>query len=167
MKIDLITPQVPTLLSAYASLGRSAKEITPKRSVSESSLKKASSCDIQKGNRKNTVNTHTTVYARKRQKMNTEETNSEVMLLFSYDVLHGRKTILPNSPGESASWDLVYIGRTASVSASKSGTSAINPPHTNLPLHYYKSKYIDSLFPVGFRLSNNSFCLLKYKTFGD
>jgi hypothetical protein len=142
MKIDLIiTPQVPTLLSAYASFGRSTKEITLERSLSEPSLKKESSCDIQKENRKNTVNAYTTVYVRKHQKMTAKETNSDISLLFSYDVLHGRKTILHNSPGESASWDLVYIGRTASVSASKSGTSVINPAHTHLPLHYFKHNY--------------------------
>ncbi len=148
MKIDLaIALQVSTRLSAYTPLGRSAKETTPKQRVTESSLKKASSCDIQQGNRKNTINTHTTVYARKHQKMTVEETNSNISLLFSYDVLHGRKTILHNSPGESASWDLVYIGRTASVSASKSGTWLINPAHTNFPLHYYRRNYHFS-FPI-------------------
>lgn len=142
MKTSLVfAPQVPTHLSAYASFGRSAKETTPQRSVIESSLKKTSSCDIQHGDRKNTIDTCATVYVRKHQKMNVEETNSDISLLFSYDVLHGRKTILHNSPGESASWDLVYIGRTASMSASKSGTWVINPAHPNFPLHYFKRNY--------------------------
>jgi hypothetical protein len=99
---SVFAPQVPTRLSAYATFRRSAKETTPQRSVGESSLKKASSCDIQQENRKNTMNTHTTVHARKHHKMNVGETNLKVLLFLSYDVLHGRKTILPILLRESA-----------------------------------------------------------------
>lgn len=50
----------------------------------------------------------------------------KIPLLFGYDVIHGYKTIFPIPLGESASWDLEAIKKSASVAAKEATASGIN-----------------------------------------
>jgi len=139
------------LLSACASVGKSNKEAvldqkvdsvlrlmtldekigqmvlyTSDWDVTGPSLKKGYLDEIRKGNCGNIFNAHTVAYTRKLQKIAVEESRLGIPLLFGYDVIHGHKTIFPISLGESASWDLAAIEKSARVSATEAAASGIN-----------------------------------------
>lgn len=82
--------------------------------------------DIRKGHCGNIFNAHTANYTRKLQKIAVEESRLGIPLLFGYDVIHGHKTIFPISLGESASWDMAAIEKSARVSAIEAAASGIN-----------------------------------------
>ena len=94
--------------------------------VTGPSLKKGYLDDIRKGNCGSILNAHTVAYTRKLQKIAVEESRLHIPLLFGYDVIHGHKTIFPISLGESASWDLEAIEKSARVSAAEAAASGIN-----------------------------------------
>jgi len=94
--------------------------------VTGPSLKKGYMEEIRKGNCGNIFNAHTAAYTRKLQKIAVEESRLGIPLLFGYDVIHGHKTIFPISLGESASWDLAAIEKSARVSAIEAAASGIN-----------------------------------------
>jgi len=82
--------------------------------------------DIRKGNCGNIFNAHTAAYTRKLQTIAVEESRLGIPLLFGYDVIHGHKTIFPISLGESASWDMEAIEKSARVAAIEAAASGIN-----------------------------------------
>ncbi len=82
--------------------------------------------DIRKGQCGNIFNANTAAYTRKLQKIAVEESRLGIPLLFGYDVIHGHTTIFPISLGESASWDLKAIEKSARVSAIEAAASGIN-----------------------------------------
>lgn len=82
--------------------------------------------DIRKGHCGNIFNAHTTAYVRELQRVAVEESRLGIPLLFGYDVIHGHKTIFPISLGESASWDLEAIEKSARVSAIEAAASGLN-----------------------------------------
>jgi len=94
--------------------------------VTGPTLKKGYLDDIRKGNCGNIFNAHTAAYTRKLQKIAVEESRLGIPLLFGYDVIHGHKTIFPISLGESSSWDLAAIEKSARVSAAEAAASGIN-----------------------------------------
>ena len=94
--------------------------------VTGPSLKKGYMDEIRKGNCGNIFNAYTAAYTRKLQKIAVEESRLHIPLLFGYDVIHGHKTIFPISLGESASWDLAAIEKSARVSATEAAASGIN-----------------------------------------
>lgn len=55
-----------------------------------------------------------------------ENTRLKIPLLFGYDVIHGYKTIFPIPLGESASWDLELIKKSASVAALEASASGVH-----------------------------------------
>lgn len=82
--------------------------------------------DIRNGHCGNIFNAHTAAYTRKLQQIAVEESRLGIPLLFGYDVIHGHKTIFPISLGESASWDMAAIEKSARVSAIEAAASGIN-----------------------------------------
>ena len=50
----------------------------------------------------------------------------KIPLLFGYDVIHGFKTIFPIPLGESASWDLEAIEKSAAIAAKEATSAGIN-----------------------------------------
>ncbi len=94
--------------------------------VTGPTLKSGYMDDIRKGNCGNIFNAHTAAYTRKLQKIAVEESRLGIPLLFGYDVIHGHKTIFPISLGESSSWDLEAIEKSARVSAIEAAASGIN-----------------------------------------
>jgi len=94
--------------------------------VTGPSIKSGYMDDIRKGHCGNIFNAHTVAYTRKLQKIAVEESRLGIPLLFGYDVIHGHKTIFPISLGESASWDLLAIEKSARVSATEAAASGIN-----------------------------------------
>lgn len=82
--------------------------------------------DIKKGNCGNIFNAHTVSYVRSLQKTAVEESRLGIPLLFGYDVIHGYKTIFPISLGESCSWDLAAMEKSARISAQEAAASGLN-----------------------------------------
>ena len=63
---------------------------------------------------------------REAQKMVMENTRLKIPLLIGYDVIHGFKTIFPIPLGESASWDLEIMNKSAAVAASEASAYGIH-----------------------------------------
>lgn len=63
---------------------------------------------------------------REAQKMIMENSRMKIPLIFGYDVIHGYKTIFPVPLGETASWDLEAMEKTARISAIESVANGIN-----------------------------------------
>ena len=73
--------------------------------------------DIKAGKVGAIFNAHTAAYNRELQRIAVEETRLGIPLLFGYDVIHGYKTIFPVPLGESASWDLEAMEKSARIAA--------------------------------------------------
>ena len=82
--------------------------------------------DIQNGRCGAIFNAHTAAYTRELQKIAVTETRLGIPLLFGYDVIHGYKTIFPIPLGESASWDLDAIEKSASVAADEATAAGLH-----------------------------------------
>lgn len=61
----------------------------------------------------------------KLQKQVVEQSRLGIPLIFSYDVVHGYKTMFPIPLGESASWDLELMERTAQVGAKEAAAAGL------------------------------------------
>ena len=82
--------------------------------------------DIRSGRCGNIFNAYTVDYIRERQRVAVEESRLGIPLMFGYDGVHGHKTIFPIPLGESCSWDLDLIRRSASASAAEAAASGLN-----------------------------------------
>lgn len=82
--------------------------------------------DIRSGRCGNIFNAYTTDYIRELQRVAVEESRLGIPLMFGYDVVHGHKTIFPISLGESCSWDMELIRRSAAASAAEAAASGLN-----------------------------------------
>ena len=60
------------------------------------------------------------------QKIAVEETRLGIPLIFGFDVIHGYKTISPIPLGESASWDIIAIEKSARVAAKEAAAAGLN-----------------------------------------
>ena len=72
---------------------------------------------IRNGEVGSMLNINSAGYTRKIQRIAVEETRLGIPLIFGYDVIHGYKTIFPVPLGESASWDLDAIEKSARIAA--------------------------------------------------
>jgi beta-glucosidase len=63
---------------------------------------------------------------REAQKLVMENSRLKIPLIIGYDVIHGYKTIFPVPLGESASWDLEIIKKSAEISASEASAAGIH-----------------------------------------
>lgn len=124
-RIDAKVDSVMKLMTVDEKIGQMVL-YTSDWDVTGPSLKKGYLDEIRKGNCGNIFNAHTAAYTRKLQKIAVEESRLGIPLLFGYDVIHGHKTIFPISLGESASWDLAAIEKSARVSATEAAASGIN-----------------------------------------
>ncbi len=82
--------------------------------------------DIQRGNVGAIFNAFGAEYTRMLQEMAVEETRLGIPLLFGYDVIHGHKTIFPIPLGESASWDLEAIEKSARIAAIEASAEGLH-----------------------------------------
>ncbi len=60
------------------------------------------------------------------QKQVLENSRLKIPMIFAYDVIHGYKTIFPIPLGESASWDLELIKKTARIAAKESSADGLH-----------------------------------------
>ena len=82
--------------------------------------------DIRSGRCGNIFNAYTVDYISELQRVAVEESRLGIPLMFGYDVVHGHKTIFPIPLGESCSWDLDLIRRSASAAAAEAAASGLN-----------------------------------------
>jgi len=82
--------------------------------------------DIKSGRAGAIFNAQTAKYNHELQRIAVEESRLGIPLIFGYDVIHGYKTIFPISLGESASWDLPAIEKSARVAAEEATAAGIN-----------------------------------------
>lgn len=82
--------------------------------------------DIRIGKAGAIFNAYTADYTRKLQKIAVEETRLHIPLIFGYDVIHGHRTIFPIPLGESCSWDLNLIEKSARIAATEATAEGLN-----------------------------------------
>jgi len=63
---------------------------------------------------------------REAQKLVMDNSRLKIPLIIGYDVIHGYKTIFPVPLGESASWDLDIIKKSAAIAASEASAAGVN-----------------------------------------
>ncbi|MBV7269402.1 beta-glucosidase BglX [Winogradskyella luteola] len=81
---------------------------------------------LKKGEVGSMLNITSVASIRETQKIVMEHSRLKIPLIFAYDVIHGYKTIFPIPLGESASWDLEMIERSASIAAKEAAASGLN-----------------------------------------
>jgi len=124
-KIDAKVDSVLKLMTLDEKIGQMVL-YTSGWDVTGPTLKSDYIDDIRSGKCGNIFNAHTVEYVRKLQKIAVEESRLGIPLLFGYDVIHGHKTIFPISLGESASWDLKAIEKSARIAATEAAASGLN-----------------------------------------
>ncbi len=72
------------------------------------------------------LNVLTVKATREAQKAVMEHSRMKIPLIFGYDVIHGYKTIFPVPLGESASWDLELMRKTAEIAAIETSASGVH-----------------------------------------
>ncbi len=82
--------------------------------------------DIRKGRCGALFNSHTARFTRELQRIAVEETRLGIPLIFGYDVIHGYKTIFPIPLGETASWDLELIERSARIAGAEAAAAGLH-----------------------------------------
>ena len=82
--------------------------------------------DIKAGRTGAIFNAHTAAYNRELQRIAVEETRLGIPLIFGYDVIHGYKTIFPIPLGETASWNMAALERSARVAAAESTAAGLH-----------------------------------------
>ena len=82
--------------------------------------------NLKKGLVGSMLNVTSVKNTREAQRIIMENSRLKIPLIFGYDVIHGYKTIFPVPLGESASWDLDIMRRTAAVAARESAAAGVN-----------------------------------------
>jgi beta-glucosidase len=82
--------------------------------------------DIQKGMVGSIFNAYTPAFTRQLQEMAIKGSRLHIPLLFGYDVIHGHKTIFPIPLGETSSWDLALMQKSAGVAAAEASADGLH-----------------------------------------
>lgn len=72
------------------------------------------------------INTYTVADVRRIQEMCVNESRLKIPLLFSYDVIHGHRTIFPINLGLSTTWDMTLIEQSARIAAQEAAADGLN-----------------------------------------
>lgn len=81
--------------------------------------------NIKDGKVGSMLNVATAKLTREAQDWNMKNSRLKIPLLFGLDVIHGYKTMFPIPLGESASWDLKLMEKTAAIAAKEAAASGI------------------------------------------
>ncbi|SFC98866.1 beta-glucosidase BglX [Algibacter pectinivorans] len=81
---------------------------------------------LKKGEVGSMLNIVSAATTRETQKIVMDHSRLKIPLIFGYDVIHGYKTIFPIPLGETASWDLNSIKKTAEIAAKETAASGIH-----------------------------------------
>lgn len=72
------------------------------------------------------LNVTSVEYTREAQKIVMENSRLKIPLIFGYDVIHGYQTMFPVPLGESASWDLELMEKTARVAGRETAAAGVH-----------------------------------------
>ncbi len=81
---------------------------------------------IQEGMVGAIFNAYTADYTHELQRTAVEETRLGIPLLFGYDVIHGHRTIFPIPLGETATWDMEAIEKSARIAAEEATAEGLH-----------------------------------------
>ncbi|MGF1758232.1 beta-glucosidase BglX [Photobacterium sagamiensis] len=81
---------------------------------------------LREGRVGSVFNAYGAEFTRELQRIAVEDTRLGIPLLIGLDVIHGHKTIFPQSIGEAASWDLETVRNGARVAAREAAAEGIN-----------------------------------------
>lgn len=95
-------------------------------SVTGASIKDDYRKEILKGHVGSIFNAFTPKFTRQLQELAVKKTRLKIPLLFAFDVIHGHRTIFPIPLGESSSWDLKLIKKTAEASAAEAAADGVH-----------------------------------------
>jgi beta-glucosidase len=82
--------------------------------------------EIMHGRVGSVFNAYTPRFTCELQQMAVDNSPNKIPMLFGYDVIHGHRTIFPIPLGESSSWDLGLMQKTARISTSEATADGIN-----------------------------------------
>ncbi|WP_430817235.1 glycoside hydrolase family 3 N-terminal domain-containing protein [Carboxylicivirga sp. RSCT41] len=125
---DKISQRVDSLLNLMTLEEKIGQTVlfTSRWDVTGPVLREGEEDAIKTGKCGNIFNAHTVEYTRKLQELAVNETRLGIPLLFGYDVIHGHQTLTPISLGESASWDLKLIEKSARMAAREAAASGLH-----------------------------------------
>lgn len=101
-------------------------QYTSEMALTGPSIRAGYKSDIQQGLVGSIFNAYTPAYTRQLQQLAVEGTRLKIPLLFGYDVIHGHKTIFPIPLGESSSWDMKVMERSARVAAAEASADGLH-----------------------------------------
>ena len=81
---------------------------------------------LKRGEVGSMLNVTSVATIRETQKIIMDHSRLKIPLIFAYDVIHGYKTIFPIPLGESASWDLELMQKSAEIAARESAASGLH-----------------------------------------
>lgn len=81
---------------------------------------------LKRGEVGSMLNVTSVASIRETQKIVMDNSRLKIPLIFAYDVIHGYKTIFPIPLGESASWDLELMQKSAEIAAKESAASGLH-----------------------------------------
>ncbi len=99
---------------------------TSDRDITGPSVRPEYEGDIRAGRVGAVFNAYTAEFTADLQRLAVEHSRLGIPLLFGYDVVHGYKTIFPIPLGETASWDLVAMERSARIAASEAAAAGLH-----------------------------------------
>ncbi len=101
-------------------------QYTSEMALTGPSIRAGYKSDIQQGLVGSIFNAYTPAYTRQLQQLAVEGTRLKIPLLFGYDVIHGHKTIFPIPLGESSSWDMKVMEKSAQVAAAEASADGLH-----------------------------------------
>ena len=99
--------------------------LTSDMDVTGPSMRASYKKDIESGACGSVLNAYTPQYNRQLQEM-AMKTRLKIPLLFGYDVIHGHKTIFPIPLGESCTWDMALLEKSARIAAVEASADGLN-----------------------------------------
>ncbi len=101
-------------------------QYTAEMAITGSTLNANYKEDIKKGKVGSILNAFGPDTTREMQKLAVENTRLKIPILFGHDVIHGHRTIFPIPLGESATWDLPLIEKSARLAAREAAADGLH-----------------------------------------
>ncbi|NDP20059.1 MAG: beta-glucosidase BglX [Paludibacter sp.] len=120
--IELRVKNVLSLMTLKEKVG----QLNLETFVNENDTKNDLSDKIKKGDVGSILKSNGVKNNLRLQKVAVEQTRLGIPLMFEEDVIHGYRTIFPSPLGESASWNLDNIEKSASIAAKEASASGIH-----------------------------------------
>ncbi len=125
IEMNRFVSRLMTQMTVDEKVGQLA-QYTAEMSTTGPAIKDNYRDEIIKGHVGSIFNAYTPEFTRQLQKLAVEKSRLKIPLLFAFDVIHGHKTIFPIPLGESSSWDLKLIEKSARIAATEAAADGIH-----------------------------------------